>query len=89
MKSKHGKTLRGLTTDAVNGNPPAKPPTWTARFGRMFPDLPGANYGNDQETLDRLGKLADAMIAPFDPPRDDADEEESGIPALYTYFCFV
>jgi hypothetical protein len=26
------------------------------------------------------------MISDFDPPKDGADEEESGIPALYTYF---
>jgi hypothetical protein len=30
--------------------------------------------------------LGTAMTASFDPPKDGADAEESGIPALYTYF---
>jgi hypothetical protein len=30
--------------------------------------------------------LGKAMSADFDPPKDGQDDEESGIPALYTYF---
>src|SRR5207253_4130780 len=32
-----------------------------------------------------LHKLADAMASSFDQPKDGKDDEESGIPALYTY----
>jgi hypothetical protein len=56
------------------------------RFGRMFRTLPAAKYGKDDiESLTNLAKLASAMAAGFDPPKDGKDDEESGIPALYTY----
>jgi len=53
----------------------------------MFPKLPPASYGSTQkEQFDNLSKLAAAMISSFEPPKDSKDDEESGIPALYTYF---
>src|SRR5258708_36291597 len=53
----------------------------------MFRSLPGAKFGaNDAENVANLTKLGLAMSAGFDPPKDGKDEEESGIPALYTYF---
>ena len=81
MAGLHGVPLRGLAKaghdQALTG----------ARFGRLFPDLPKATYGaSDQEESDNLNKLAQAMIAGQDIPKDGPDEEESGIPALYTYF---
>jgi hypothetical protein len=56
------------------------------RFGRMFRNLAPATFGpNDADNLANLRALADEMSAPFDPPKDGPDGEESGIPALYTY----
>ena len=40
---------------------------------------------NDQENITNLAALADTMSAVFDRPKDSKDDEESGIPALYTY----
>jgi hypothetical protein len=52
----------------------------------MFRSLPPASFGaTDAETSQNLAKLGKAMSADFDPPKDGKDEEESGIPALYTY----
>jgi hypothetical protein len=57
------------------------------RFGRMFRSLPAAKYGkSDLESRNALMALGTQMTAGFDPPKDGADPEESGIPALYTYF---
>jgi hypothetical protein len=87
MSAQHGKGPRGLILKVVNGERPAGPPSWTARFGRMFPDIPEATYGKSaEESKKNLAELAEKMIAPFDPPKDGPDDEESGIPALYTYF---
>src|SRR5438270_13270633 len=76
----HGKPLRGLMSTA-------KSPNFQGRFGRMFRSLPAGKYGktdNDsREALMTLGKL---MTSAFDAPKDGFDGEESGIPALYTYF---
>jgi len=56
------------------------------RFGRLFRSLPPATFGRtDKENEDNLAKLGQAMSAPFDPPTDGEDPEESAIPALYTY----
>jgi hypothetical protein len=58
-------------------------------FGRIFRALPPADFGpDDQSSLTALGKLADKMTAVADPadPKDGPDNEESGIPAAYTYF---
>ena len=77
MSSRHAESPRGLDLkkDVVR-------PAWNkqGRFGRLFEGTPG------QFSDEALAKLADAMVAGFDPPKDGPDAEESGIPALYTYF---
>jgi hypothetical protein len=78
--SHHGKPLRGLMSTS-------KSPSFQGRFGRMFRFLPSATYGKtDEKSRAALMALGKAMTAPFDPPKDGFDAEESGIPALYTYF---
>jgi heme peroxidase len=80
MSQKHGTPLRGLMS-AKNS------PLFQGRFGRMFRSLPSAQFGaTDAENIANLTKLGQAMSAGFDPPKDGKDDEESGIPALYTYF---
>ena len=76
----HGKPLRGLMSTTSSQ-------LFQGRFGRMFRRLPAAKYGDtDAESRDNLMKLGTAMIAGLDAPKDGEDPEESGIPALYTYF---
>lgn len=76
----HGKPLRGLMSTA-------KSAAFQGRFGRMFRFLPAATYGKtDAESRKALMALGAAMTSSFDPPKDGFDGEESGIPALYTYF---
>jgi hypothetical protein len=52
--------------------------------------LPAATYGSEDPNADinetNLETLANAMISAPDAPKDGRDDEESGIPALYTYF---
>jgi hypothetical protein len=53
----------------------------------MFRSLARAQFGatvKDNEA--NLAKLGHAMSNSFDAPKDGKDGEESGIPALYTYF---
>ena len=53
----------------------------------FFPKLAAAKFGEtDAEEQTNLANLARAMVSDFDPPKDGPDAEESGIPALYTYF---
>jgi Animal haem peroxidase len=76
----HGKPLRGLMSTA-------KSPNFQGRFGRMFRSLPAGTYGKtDNDSRDALMKLGALMTSSFDGPKDGFDGEESGIPALYTYF---
>jgi heme peroxidase len=76
----HGRPLRGLMSTP-------KSPNFQGRFGRMFRSLPAATYGaTDAESRCALMVLGEAMTAKFDAPKDGFDAEESGIPALYTYF---
>ena len=79
MSAQHSTVMRGL---AAAG----RDPNFQGRFGRLFPGVPAARFGNtaDEEKAN-LAKLAGAMISDFDPPKDGPDDEESGIPALYTY----
>ena len=80
MSSKHAIPVRGLVTTS-------RSPTFTGRFGRMFRSLPPAfGQKNEQSVIANLAELGDAMSSDFDPPKDGKDEEESGIPSLYTYF---
>jgi Animal haem peroxidase len=76
----HGKPLRGLMSTP-------KSSVFQGRFGRMFRSLPAATYGKtDAESRSALMTLGEKMTSSFDPPKDGFDAEESGIPALYTYF---
>jgi hypothetical protein len=78
--AQHGRPLRGLMSTASS-------PAFQGRFGRMFRSLPAAKYGaTDEESQTALKKLGSAMTSGLDAPKDGADPEESGIPALYTYF---
>ena len=84
MSAKHSTPVRGLLR---GGQPPAAPQSFQGRFGKMFPKVPEARFGKSpQEETDTLTQLANAMVAESDPPKDGPDDEESGIPALYTYF---
>ena len=76
----HGRPMRGLSATTAS-------PLFQGRFGRMFRSLHAAQYGRtDEESRNLLMTLGSAMTSSFDPPKDGADSEESGIPALYTYF---
>jgi len=77
MSGKHSQPIRGLLS--AKGSL-----LFQGRFGRMFRSLPAAKFGPDSEAV--LKKLGDAMTNSFDAPKDGKDDEESGIPALYTYF---
>lgn len=53
----------------------------------MFRNLPPANFGNtDGDNDTNLKALGAAMTPEPEDPQDGLDAEESGIPALYTYF---
>lgn len=71
--SHHGQAVRGLNVTRSS--------SFEGRFGRMFRALQPAEFHRGD-----LEKLATAMTARVDLPKDGRDEEESGIPALYTYF---
>jgi hypothetical protein len=79
MSGRHSYVIRGLMSAK-------RSPLFQGRFGRMFRSLPPATFGHtDQANEDHLGRLGAAMSASFDVVKDGKDEEESGIPALYTY----
>jgi len=81
MSARHGLPLRGLMSTKDS-------PLFEGQFGRMFRSLPAASFGSTAaENIANLTKLAEAMSAKFEPPKDGRDDEESGIPALYTYFA--
>ncbi|HEY0396664.1 MAG TPA: heme peroxidase family protein [Candidatus Elarobacter sp.] len=76
----HGVGVRGFTLSRSS-------PLFEGPFGRIFRALPPAEFGpNDSASTAALMALGAAMVAPLDPPKDDPDDEESGIPAAYTYF---
>jgi hypothetical protein len=80
MSARHGIPLRGLSSAGRSAS-------FEGRFGRMFRTLRPAHYGRaDSESIANLTALGSAMSSDFDGPKDGADEEESAIPALYTYF---
>jgi hypothetical protein len=80
MAGSHGALLRGLMSTPAS-------PQFQGRFGRIFRSLPHATFGaSEAENIANLTKLGEAMSAGFDKPFDGKDPEESGIPALYTYF---
>ena len=78
----HGISVRGLTLSRGSIS-------FDGPFGRIFRALPPADFGaDDAASLAALTKLAQAMVSVADPadPKDGPDNEESGIPAAYTYF---
>jgi hypothetical protein len=81
--ARHGKPLRGLMATSRSSN-------FQGRFGRMFSQcsvMSATSYGADEaESRSALMALGDAMTAGPDHEKDGRDGEESGIPALYTYF---
>ncbi len=80
MSAKHGLPLRGLMSTGFSA-------AFEGRFGRMFRSQRPAVFGaTEADNLANLARLGDAMSNAFDPPKDGKDDEESGIPALYTYF---
>ena len=80
MTQKHSDPVRGLMSAK-------RSPLFQGRFGRMFRSLTPAKFGaTDDAAQANLAMLGAAMSAPFDAPKDGKDDEESGIPALYTYF---
>src|SRR4051794_16743843 len=79
MTTTHGTTPRGI--DATRS------PLFEGRLGRMFRNFPPASFGaDDQASAANLRALGAAMSAEPEPAKDGPDDEESGIPALYTYF---
>src|SRR6266571_5906346 len=79
MSSRHRVPIRGLMSVKSS-------PFFEGRFGRMFRSLRSARFGaTDSENRTNLAALGTAMSADFDPPKDGPDEEEGGIPSLYTY----
>src|SRR5262249_10873336 len=80
MPATHAVPIRGLMSTPAS-------PQFQGRYGRMFRSLPRAEFGSSEEqNEDNLTQLGVAMSAEFDPPTDGPDDQESGIPALYTYF---
>jgi len=79
MTMRHGAELRGLMSTS-------RSQLFQGRFGRMFRRLPPATFGaTEADNQANLAALGAAMSADFDEPKDGEDEEESGIPSLYTY----
>jgi heme peroxidase len=82
MSQRHGVPIRGLMS--VNNSP-----EFEGKFGRMFhiEKKDQATFGaTEADNVANLSALGTAMSAGFDAPFDGPDPEESGIPALYTYF---
>ena len=75
----HGIPPRGIDMDTRSR-------LFEGRFGRIFRALAPADFGaTDTETEQLLETLGAATIHEVDCPKDGADDEESGIPAAYTY----
>ncbi len=61
-------------------------PHFEGYFGRMFRSLPAAQFGaNEVEVVANLKTLAQKMTGDPEVAKDGKDDEESGIPSLYTY----
>lgn len=79
MPTTHGSLPRGI--DATRSQ------QFTGRFGRMFRNLPPATFGaTEADSRANLHALAEAMNGGDTKAQDGHDAEESGVPALYTYF---
>src|SRR3954451_3281265 len=81
MAAKHSAPVRGLMSAG-------RSPTFEGLFGRMFRSLPPASFGKtEDDNTTNLTALGIAMSGSADDvAKDGKDDEESGIPALYTYF---
>jgi hypothetical protein len=78
----HGSGVRGATL-------PRNSLFFEGRFGRLFRTLPPGDYGDDDDaSIAALTLLGAKMVSVPDSadPKDGPDNEESGIPAVYTYF---
>lgn len=76
----HGSPVRGITLSPSSQ-------LFSGPFGRMFRGLPPAEFGSSEQQAGlALHDLAEAMVSGPDAPKDEADNEESGIPAGFTYF---
>ena len=77
----HGEPLRGLIFTTGSH-------LLQGRFGKLFRVLPPADFGATEDAskanLMALGKAMSSAPDRADP-KDGPDDEESGIPALYTY----
>ena len=78
MPGKHSVPPRGLMGTS-------RSPLFEGKFGRMFRGLHSAFDPEDDSLEGMFLELGDKMSASFDRPKDGPDDEESGIPALYTY----
>src|SRR6266481_7484605 len=75
----HGRGVRGLDLSRSSI-------LFGGAFGRIFRALPPAEFGpSEVESRANLHTLAKNMVSTEDKPKDGADPEESGIPALFTY----
>lgn len=75
----HGRGVRGLNLSRSSI-------LFGGAFGRIFRALPPADFGvDDAASMANLKLLGQAMVTTLDLPKDGPDDEESGIPALYTY----
>jgi hypothetical protein len=80
MSAKHGVPIRGLMSVPHSRS-------FQGRFGRMFRSLSPAQFGRSEgDNTRNLHELAELLSNELDDPKDEKDDEESGIPALYTYF---
>jgi hypothetical protein len=80
LLGRHGIAPRGLSLAGSSG-------PLTGRYGRIFPSLPAADWGADDDaSQSALTALGAKMMSTLDEPKDGPDAEESGIPAAYTYF---
>src|SRR5499427_8881982 len=79
MRLRHATSTRGLMSTKTS-------PFFEGTFGRMFRAPCAAQFGDgDTENLKNLAALGEAMSAAPEEPKDGRDDEESGIPSLYTY----
>jgi len=77
---RHGVAPRGLSLGGSTG-------PITGRYSRIFPSLPAADWGADDDaSQSALTALGAKMMSTLDEPKDGPDDEESGLPAAYTYF---
>ncbi len=76
----HGVAPRGLSLAGTTG-------PFGGRYDRIFPSLPAADFGADDDASESaLKALGAKMMSTLDEPKDGPDNEESGLPAVYTYF---